>query len=123
MKVHSRLKKNNIVIFFHFIMTCLQHDIVSKTINNLRLYSFSGDPVSGHDLIHTLLLWCIYKKSNFERLMLVLSAKRCIYKCNVLLLRSLSAHNNFCMNKNIANISEFSVINYLIVLKKIINKR
>jgi hypothetical protein len=64
----------------------------------------------------------VYKPSNIEKSMLALSAKRCIYKCNILLLRSLSAHNNFCMNKNITNISEFTVIKYWVVFKKFINK-
>ena len=121
MKIHSRFKKYNRVILFHFIMTCLQHDIVSKTINNLRLYSFSGDLVPRYEpFSYTFAM--VYKPSNIEKSMLALSAKRCIYKCNILLLRSLSAHNNFCMNKNITNISEFTVIKYWVVFKKFINK-
>ena len=102
-------------------MTCLQHDIVSKTINNLCLCSFSGDLVPRHEpFSYTFAM--VYKPSNIEISMLALSAKRCIYKCNILLLRSLSAHNNLCMNKNITNISEFTVIKYWVVFRKFINK-
>jgi len=56
-------------------MTCLLHDIVSKTINNLCLYSFSGDLVPRHEpFSYTFAM--VYKPSNIEISMLSTKCKK-----------------------------------------------